>query len=117
MHVDSSEYLRVEMQQTSLLVRRQQEAISELQLVSVTQQQIITRLESLAVGQQASIAQLEQTTARLQTTVAAQVSPRFGSYHHCSFSGSLSFQTWADDQSSGAFSLLVFSLLSLLTEE
>jgi hypothetical protein len=90
MHLDSPEYLRVETQQMSLQIRRQQEAISELQLVSArheaTQQQIITRLESLAVRQQASIAQLE-------ATVAAQVSPRFGTSHHCSFSGRLTLQT------------------------
>jgi hypothetical protein len=114
MHLDSPEYLRVETQQMSLQIRRQQEAIGaghEATLGLVHQQQrIITRLESLAVGQQASIAQLE-------ATVAAQVSPRFGSSHHCSFSGRLSFQTGADDQSSGAFSLLVFKLLSLLTGE
>jgi hypothetical protein len=83
MHLDSPEYLRVDMQHMSLLVRRQQETISELQLVSADlthqQQQIITRLESLVVGQQASI--------------ASQVSPRFGSSDHCSFSGRLSFQT------------------------
>jgi hypothetical protein len=124
MHLDSPEYLRVETQQMSLQIRRQQEAIGELSAgheatlgVVHQQQQIITRLESLAVGQQASIAQLEQTTARLQTTVAAQVSPRFGSSHHCSFSGRLTFQTGAVDQSSGAFSLLAFKPLSLLTEE
>jgi hypothetical protein len=103
MHLDSPEYLRVETQQMSLQIRRQQEAISELQLVSVTQQQIITRLES-------SITQLE-------ATVAAQVSPRFGSSQHCSFSGRLSFQTGAVDQSSGAFSLSLSSNFFLSSQE